>query len=567
MGRYLELSGSKLEDLKPVPTPSLGEHSFAEQDHETRGALAPVCAKVVMKILLMARFYQYDLLFAVNHLSRFLTQWTVACEKKLKRLVAYLYCARSFALRAVVGDDLSKCFLAILSDADFAGDLLGSKSTSGCFVAIVGPNTFAPLTAICEMLTVVSHSSTESEIAALDFVLRTEGLPLLMLMQHLTGGIYEGNKHGNKFEGPQAIVFEHNGAVIKMVQKRRFMALKHVLRTHRIAIDWCFENFDSPDERSKYVGVKVQIADLMTKGFSKGDLWDSLVNQAVLVPVVHFGSRAATSCSIPVLTAIAMASSTRSPAGGEPSQPMDNQVRFSHSLAVVTEALAAMLKKREISQIVATTDSKNRGVQLSEVLQDVLNQTSPTTNPETMSPEMAESYDVVNWLMKAKNFGKVRLSGDSILQNKFRPLRVVTDSYGSFGRGSKNNKTRSTELERVSGDVFRPWHIKSTSGGGLESFADHLENTKNANVEKRRPGATAQKGRINEVLVIVWCRNELCQPAGHNQRKTKVINTHVWRQVERLAFVMSQFQYCVLAGPGQGSDWGGAYSRFGTERG
>ena len=87
--RYLELSSSKVEDLKPVPTPTLDEHSFTEQDHETRGALAPVCAKIVMKILFMARFYRYDLLYAVNHLSRFLTKWTVACDKKLKRLVAY----------------------------------------------------------------------------------------------------------------------------------------------------------------------------------------------------------------------------------------------------------------------------------------------------------------------------------------------------------------------------------------------------------------------------------------------------------------------------------------------
>ena len=144
----------------------------------------------------MARFYRYDLLFAVDHLSRFLTKWTVACDKKLKRLVAYLNCTETTALRSVVGDDLSKCFLAIFSDADFAGSLLDSKSTSGCFVAIVGPNTFAPLTAICKTQTCVSHSSTESEIVALDFALRTEGLPLLMLIQHLTGGIYDSSKRG-----------------------------------------------------------------------------------------------------------------------------------------------------------------------------------------------------------------------------------------------------------------------------------------------------------------------------------------------------------------------------------
>ena len=80
-GSMFELSGSKIEDLQPVSTPPLDEHSFTEQDRETRGALAPVCAKIVMKILFTARFYRYDLLFVVNHLSRFLTKWTVACDK------------------------------------------------------------------------------------------------------------------------------------------------------------------------------------------------------------------------------------------------------------------------------------------------------------------------------------------------------------------------------------------------------------------------------------------------------------------------------------------------------
>ena len=89
--RYLELSGSKVEDLKPASTPTLDDQSFAIEDYETRGALATVCAKIVMKILFMARYFRYDLLYAVNHLSRFLTKWTVVCDKKLKRLIAYIY--------------------------------------------------------------------------------------------------------------------------------------------------------------------------------------------------------------------------------------------------------------------------------------------------------------------------------------------------------------------------------------------------------------------------------------------------------------------------------------------
>eukprot|EP00959_Pyramimonas_sp_CCMP1952_P388502 8140665-Pyramimonas_sp.AAC.1 len=67
----------------------------------------------------------------------------------------------------------------LFTDASFADCITPSKSTTGVFVALVGPNAFFPVNAVCKNQTVVSHSSTESEIVALDPVLRLEGLPLL----------------------------------------------------------------------------------------------------------------------------------------------------------------------------------------------------------------------------------------------------------------------------------------------------------------------------------------------------------------------------------------------------
>ena len=80
--RYLELSNQKEGNLKAAATPSLDETTFASTDFETKGELAGMCAKIVMKVLIMARFYRYDLLFAVNSLARCLTKWNTACDKK-----------------------------------------------------------------------------------------------------------------------------------------------------------------------------------------------------------------------------------------------------------------------------------------------------------------------------------------------------------------------------------------------------------------------------------------------------------------------------------------------------
>ena len=141
----------------------------------------------------MARFYRYDLLFAVNSLALYLTKWNTACDKKLHRLVCYIHGTRDAGLRSFVGDPIGKCHLAVFYDADFAGDTRESKSTSGCFAALIGPSTFAPISALCKTQSCVSHSSTESEIIALDHAMRNEGIPLLGFLQFLASG---GNAEG-----------------------------------------------------------------------------------------------------------------------------------------------------------------------------------------------------------------------------------------------------------------------------------------------------------------------------------------------------------------------------------
>ena len=66
----------------------------------------------------------------------------------------------------------------VCCDADFAGDTRASKSTSGCYVALVGPNTSMPISSLCKEQTVVSHSSAESKILSIEVALRTEVIPI-----------------------------------------------------------------------------------------------------------------------------------------------------------------------------------------------------------------------------------------------------------------------------------------------------------------------------------------------------------------------------------------------------
>ena len=62
-------------------------------------------------------------------------------------------------------------------------------------------------------------------------------------------------------------MFEDNEAVIKMIIKGRSPTMRHVSRTHRVALDWLFDRINlDPKIQIKYIDTKNQLADILTKG-------------------------------------------------------------------------------------------------------------------------------------------------------------------------------------------------------------------------------------------------------------------------------------------------------------
>ena len=203
-----------------------------------------------------------------------------------------------------MGNTAKQCRLGLFQDSDFAGDLDDSKSTSGGTLCIFGSHIFVPTSWVCKKQTSVSHSSTESEIISLDTGLRLDGLPALELwdlivsvfgkISHFldrTGQpVYGKNKSYNKIDVIQDIdsvpsnvqpasreallyVFEDNEAVIKMIMKGRSPTMRHVSRTHKIALDWLFDRINlDPKIQIKHIDTKNQLADILTQGnFTRGE--------------------------------------------------------------------------------------------------------------------------------------------------------------------------------------------------------------------------------------------------------------------------------------------------------
>ena len=87
-------------------------------------------------------------------------------------------------------------------------------------------------------------------------------------------------------------VFEDNEAVIKMIIKGRSPTMRHVSRTHRVALDWLFDRINlDPKIQIKYIDTKNQLADILTKGNFTRDEWNHLLT---LFNISHFSYTACT---------------------------------------------------------------------------------------------------------------------------------------------------------------------------------------------------------------------------------------------------------------------------------
>ena len=204
-----------------------------------------------------------------------------------------------------MGNTAKRCRLGLFQDSNFAGDLEDSKSTSGGTLCIFGSHTFVQISWMCKKQTSVSHSSTGSEIISLDagFTetririiknLATRARTYVRFVQHLTSFKKRKKSHGmiddldnvdfipsnvnSSRQEALLYVFEDNEAVIKMIIKGRSPTMRHVSRTHRVALDRLFDRINlDPKIQIKYIDTKKQLADILTKGNFTRDEWNHLL--------------------------------------------------------------------------------------------------------------------------------------------------------------------------------------------------------------------------------------------------------------------------------------------------
>ena len=190
LDRYVELAGPNVKFKKvstPFPDDKIARPIMDEA--EARGELQPIASRVLMKVLFAARMARFDLLRATQGLASRVTKWSPDCDKSLHRLMCYIHTTLDRTMVGFVGDPPEACKTWLFADSDHAGEH-DNRSTSGCLLALVGPNTFYPLTAFSKKQTSTAMSSTEAEVTAANLALRAVGLPsscLWSVIRHAGG--------------------------------------------------------------------------------------------------------------------------------------------------------------------------------------------------------------------------------------------------------------------------------------------------------------------------------------------------------------------------------------------
>ena len=250
--RYTLLANKDISSLRYVATPCIDDHLLSPADHAEKGELSPVAAKIVLKGLFVARFARMDILWSICILARMVTKWTVGGDKRLHRLISYLYHHKHKIQQCWLGDYPEHCQLLCYVDASFAGDTRDSKSSSGAYLIMIGPRTCIGLGWFHKKQTATSHSSSESELICLDAAIRILALPALMLWDEIMAmycpfpvkpRVTSCHPIDIKPEcedyPPQrgvCTMLEDNEAVMKMTIKQRSPHMQYVNRTHRVNI-------------------------------------------------------------------------------------------------------------------------------------------------------------------------------------------------------------------------------------------------------------------------------------------------------------------------------------------
>ena len=116
-----------------------------------------------MRLLCAASMARIDLLRVVCRLATRVSKRTEEDGKRLLRIVRYVFHSRAHRQFGFIGNALHESSLHLFTDADFAGDAVSQRSTSGVHLALHGSHSQYPQQGLSAKQDAVAFSTPEAE--------------------------------------------------------------------------------------------------------------------------------------------------------------------------------------------------------------------------------------------------------------------------------------------------------------------------------------------------------------------------------------------------------------------
>jgi hypothetical protein len=230
------------------------------------GKMASNAASLVMRLMYGVRMAAPHLSIAVTRLSSQITKWSRDSDRRLHRVFSFINGANNLALHGSLSTaDRDGMILVAWPDADFAGDMMTTKSTSGYYVELSSDRDVNqqarcfPITWGCNKQGATSQHTGEAETVSLATCLRKELMPIQILMSKLLRRPIDG------------LLCEDNNTTIVAVRKGYSPNMRHIARTQRTSIgllhEATSEDKDAPEGNISLIKVdtKIHKGDMFTK--------------------------------------------------------------------------------------------------------------------------------------------------------------------------------------------------------------------------------------------------------------------------------------------------------------
>lgn len=183
-------------------------------------------ASYLMRLMYAARMAFPHIAVGVSRLARRISKWSVDDDRRLHRLMSYVYYhAEDHLTGELASSDIGNLRLVAWPDADLAGDPSTTKSTSGFFLELQGLHGRGfPLSWGSRRQTATATCTAEAEMISLSSCLKTELIPMQSLLQEILNVPIP------------AFVEEDNAATIIAATKGYSPSMRDLRRTHRTSI-------------------------------------------------------------------------------------------------------------------------------------------------------------------------------------------------------------------------------------------------------------------------------------------------------------------------------------------